>query len=218
MNEVAPRADVPVPPEQLRRILSFYDDGLYLQAFQATREVGPLDQWRGADARVLAGRLAGNLGAPRLGDWHFLHAWRSDRNHPDALWFYARTLLGLRGPLAAWKFVSGQKFPANAPAKSLSHWYSLHGSILAMLRDFDAAEDWLKKADALGPQPWTLLEWAVLHTLEDRHEDAEAAARRALELKAWFGPAVQWVAHFLVQKERDEVSWLRSLDASGPAA
>ncbi len=204
MNEVAPMTESMVPPEQLQRILTLYDDGLYLQAFRVANEFGPLDKWRGTDARILAGRLAGNLGAPRLGDWHFLHAWRKDRQHPDALWSYTRTLLAIRGPLAAWKFVRGQTFPATAPKKSLSHWLSLHGSILGLLRDFDAAEEWLKKADELGPQPWTLLEWAALYSLEDRHEDAETAARRALERKPWYRPAVQWVAHFLVQKERDE--------------
>lgn len=203
MSELAPMADLNISPDRLQRIFTLYDDGLYLQAYHLAQELGPLEKWRGADARILAGRLAGNLGAPRGGDWHFIHAWRKDKTHPEALWFYARTLLTLRGPLAAWKFVAGWPFPARAPKKSLSHWYSLHGAILGLLRDFDAAEDWLKKADELGPQPWTCLEWAALYSLEDRHDEAESAARRALELKPWYRPALQWVAHYLVQKERD---------------
>ena len=54
MNEVAPVADLIVPPEQLQRILTLYDDGLYLQAFRAANEIGPLEKWRGADARMPA--------------------------------------------------------------------------------------------------------------------------------------------------------------------
>ena len=203
MNQLAPTGQLTVSPDLLQPILTLYDAGLYVQAYRLTETIGPLDQWRGTDARILAGRIAGNLGAARLGDWHFLGAWRKDKLHADAMWFYARTLIAVRGPLAAWRFVRAQQFPANASPKSQSHWFSQKATILGLLRDFDAAEDWLKKADALGPQPSTCLEWAALYSLEDRHEDAEAAARRALDLHPWYRPAVQWVAHFLVQKERD---------------
>ena len=41
------------------------------------------------------------------------------------------------------------------------------------------------------------------YTLEDRHDDAENAARRA-EIASLVSARVQWVAHFLVQKERDD--------------
>jgi tetratricopeptide (TPR) repeat protein len=201
---MAPMADIIVTPEQLAHLFRLYDDGLYLQAYQQAMAIGPLDRWRNTDARVLAGRLAGNLGAPRLADWHFLSAWRRDREHAEALWFYVRALLTRHGPLAAWKFVHGKTLPAGASPVVQSHWLSLHGTILGQLRDFDAAENWLKKADQLGPGAWTCLEWAALYLLEDRTEEAESAARRALQLKPWYRPAVQWVAHFLVQKERDD--------------
>lgn len=203
MNNLAAVADILVPEDERQRIFELYDDGLYLQAYQRARGVGPLERWRGTEARILAGRMAGNLGSTRLADWHFVHAWRRDRTHAEAMWFFARYLLTVRGPLAAWQFVQNHPLPQDASRTALSHWYSQHAAILGRLRDFDAAEGWLRKADALGEEAWTCLEWAALNVLEDRHADAEKAARRALQLQPWYRPAVQWVAHFLVQQQRD---------------
>src|ERR1051325_281942 len=204
MSDPAQANDVRVSPEHYQAIFKLYDAGLYLQAYRLAEQLGPLKHWRGTQARILAGRMAGNLGSTRMADWHFVHAWRKDRNHAEALWFFGRYLLAARGPLAAWTFVLGRQFPAAGPKDLRSHWCSQHPAILGPLRDFDAAEDWLKKAEEIGIEPWTCLEWAMLYTLQDRAEEAEKAARRALELRPWYRPAVQWVAHFLVQKERDQ--------------
>jgi cellulose synthase operon protein C len=203
MNELAPISNVLVPPDLFERVFKLYDDGLYLQAFRLAETLGPLKNWRGTAARILAGRLAGNLGSIRTADWHFIHAYRNDRRHPEAMWYFARYLLGVRGPLAAWKFVVEHPFPTDAPAELQSHWCSQHAAILSRLRDFDAAEQWVQKAEAMGEQAWTCLERAAIFSAEDRHDEAEAAARRSLELRPWYRPGVQWVAHFLVQKERD---------------
>lgn len=214
MSDIAPRPQVVVTPEQRAGVFALYDRGLYLQAYRAAEAIGPIQHWRGTESRILAGRIAGNLGSMRLADWHFVHAWRKDRKHAEALWFYARYLLAARGPLAAWRFVESQPFPKNASRELRSHWASQHAAILGQLRDFDAAQDWLKKAEAIGIEPWTCIERATLYSLEDRHEEAEAAARRALELRPWYRPAVQWVAHFLVQKERDVEAFTLLTEAS----
>jgi cellulose synthase operon protein C len=203
MNELAPLSNVLVPTDQVERVLKLYENGLYLQAFHLAETMGPLKNWHGAEARILAGRMAGNLGSMRLADWHFVQAYRQDRRHPEAMWYFARYLLGMRGPLAAWKFVGENPFPTDAPTNLQSHWCSQHAAILGRLRDFDAAEQWLQKAEAIGEQAWTCLERAAIYNAEDRHEEAEGAARRALEIRPWYRPAIQWVAHFLVQKERD---------------
>ena len=125
MNELAPTGQANPTSEQLQSIHRLYEQGLYIQAYELSKEIGPLDTWRGADARIMAGRLAGNLGGIRLGDWHFLKAWRQNPSSAEAHWFYARTLLALRGPWAAWQFVQKHPLPANASPKSQSHWLSL---------------------------------------------------------------------------------------------
>src|SRR5215210_4070413 len=90
--------NVQIAREPRESVFKLYDDGQYLQAYRCAEAVAPLAQWRGTEARILAGRLVGNLGSLRMSDWHFVHAWRQDRTHPEAMWFFARYLLGTRGP------------------------------------------------------------------------------------------------------------------------
>lgn len=204
MSDLAQPNEIFVTSHQLDGVLKLYEQGLFLQAFNVAETIGPLVAWRGSAARVLAGRLAGNLGSHRIASWHFIHAHRTDRRDPEAMWFFVRYLLGRHGFYAAWRFVQTHEFPADASPTLRSHWLSQQAAILGFLRDFDAAEDFLRKAEQIGEEAWTCLEWANLFNLEDRHEEAEHAARRALQKHPWYRPAVQWVAHFLVQKERDE--------------
>ena len=57
-----------VPNSQLvQRIAKLYDEGFYLQAYRESAPMGSLLDWRGTEYRLLAGRLAGNLGSQRLG-------------------------------------------------------------------------------------------------------------------------------------------------------
>src|SRR4051794_30953067 len=57
---------VVVSPQQLRAVLDEYGRGQMLSAYALAQTYGPIQDWRGRGARVLAGRLAGNLGAPKL--------------------------------------------------------------------------------------------------------------------------------------------------------
>src|SRR4051812_31144799 len=57
---------VHVAPEQLRAVLELYEQGQMLRAYELARSYGALTAWRGPGARALAGRLAENLGAPRV--------------------------------------------------------------------------------------------------------------------------------------------------------
>ncbi|HYP64549.1 MAG TPA: C39 family peptidase, partial [Acidocella sp.] len=182
-----------------------YDKGLYLQAYQQAETISPLPRWTGTRARILAGRLAGNLGGPRLGEWHFIRAWRTDRSDPEASWFYGRYLLDAHGPWKALQFVKSQGTFPEASIEIRSYWLSLHAMVYGRVRDFAAAEKWLAQAESLGwDHPWIRLERAALCSLEDRHEEAMAAAQTALKVRPWYRPAVQWLAHFHVQKEQDE--------------
>ncbi len=206
MSAVVTEPLAPITPEQQQTVFALYDQGLYLQAYELGTSIAPLHRWRGTTARILAGRMAGNLGSQRLGDWHFVHAYRQDPTHPDACWYFANYLANRRGPLPAWRFLRQVgDLPAEAPLESRAHWLALHGTVLGRLRDFDAAEEWLARAEALGPaHPWVVLERAALYALEDKNDEAEQAARRALQIRPWYRPALQWVAHFLVEKERDQ--------------
>ncbi len=152
-----------VPSSELGRVAELYNRGLYLQAYRVAQSTGPLSKWGGTEARLLAGRLASNLGAPRLGRTHHIRAWRYDRSHAGACYFYARVINESRGPLAALKFMRQCGEPADAPPQSRAEWLSLEAYLLGLLRDFDAAEDRLRLAEKLDPNnAWVSVEHAAL--------------------------------------------------------
>ncbi|HEY7310169.1 MAG TPA: tetratricopeptide repeat protein [Gemmataceae bacterium] len=198
-------APIVVSPSDLSRVMDLYQRGLYLQAYRLGETIGPLPAWSDTDARLLAGRLAVHLGAPRMTHRMHLLAWRQDRTHPEACYYHARALQDRRGSLAAWRFLRRLgDLPLEAPANVRSDWLAFHACVLGRFRDFDAAELYLRRAEEISPnQPWTCLERAFLLELEDRYEEALAATRRALELRPWYRPAVQTAAHTLELLDRD---------------
>jgi tetratricopeptide (TPR) repeat protein len=93
----------------------------------------------------------------------------------------------------------------NATARLQSDWLALHATTLGALRDFDRAEQWLARAEAVDPaNPWVQVERATLMEAQDRYEEALIAAQRALELHPWFRAAVQDAAHTLILMDRDD--------------
>src|SRR2546421_1215270 len=93
-GEDRPRYDrVQVSPELLERVQTLYDAGLYKQAYDLAGTAGPISAWRGVDARILAGRIAGNLGAPRLGYRHHVRALRESPQHRNPNAYYVEVVL-----------------------------------------------------------------------------------------------------------------------------
>lgn len=206
----------------LDAIRDLYVRGLGLQAYAAAQRYGPLHTWTGTAARVLAGRLAWVLGAPRLGTWLHVRAWRQDPDDPEARYYFARTRLERRGPLAAWYFLQQSGTLPAAPAELHADWLALHATVLGRLRDFEAADGWLARAIRTCPdKPWVYVEQAELLEVEDRYEESLQAARHALGLRPWYRPAVQAVAHALqlLDRHRQALDLLTDADQhmeSGP--
>jgi len=100
-----------VPQETLDRVQALYDRGLMLQAYEAARADGPLRSWQGRNARILAGRLASNLGAQRLSCAMHSLAWRENRTSASTQCYHGRGILNRWGPLAAWEFLRGRGEP-----------------------------------------------------------------------------------------------------------
>lgn len=193
-----------IAPEDLRRVRDLYDRGLYLQAWTEAEKLGPLRQWRGTSARVLAGRLAGNLGAQRLGRVLHFRAWRDDRSNLEALYSYAYALLDRRGPLDSWNVLKPGGDFAEAPDPLRSDLYALRAEIASLLRDFDTAEHWLARAEKLTPdRAWTHVARSRVLEHEDRYEEALEAVRKGLALRPWYRPAVQAMGHLLQLLDRD---------------
>ena len=130
-------------------------------------------------------------------------AWRDDRADPSACFYRSLVVLGRRGPLEAWRFLQSVGPLEDAPDSIRSDWLATHACTLARLRDFDAAESWLARADRISTnRAWLLVERADVYELEDRYDDALAAAREALAHKPWYRPAVQTVARLLELLDR----------------
>ena len=92
-------------PADICGVTELYDRGLYLQAYDRGRSIAPLAEWEGTEARLIAGRLAAMLGAPKLSRRLHLRAWREDRKNPQAIYYHARAVWDWRGPWRAWAFV-----------------------------------------------------------------------------------------------------------------
>jgi cellulose synthase operon protein C len=189
----------------LERVKELHERGLSLRAFEASLPLGPIHQWKGAPARILAGRILSHLGADRLANAVLIRAWRENPSNALACYYHARTILTNRGAPPAWRFVRTIGLLDDAPEPIRSDWLATHAVILGHLRDFDAAESWMARAERGAPdRPWLQVERAHLLELEDRYEESLEAARESLRLKPWFRPGAQATAHALQLLERED--------------
>ncbi|WP_165064820.1 tetratricopeptide repeat protein [Paludisphaera rhizosphaerae] len=203
------------PPEALSRLRELYEAGDYLGAFQIAKRLGPMTRWPGAAAKVLAGRLAWQLGAVRLGLALPLRAWRDDPHDPEARYYRARTMLGRRGPLATLRFLDRTGGFDDASDEIRADWEATYAAALGGLRDFERAERRLEAAERMTPgRAWLLVERSSLLEMEDRYEEALAAAKEALAVQPWYRPAVQAYGHLLqlLDREADAIEFLTEAD------
>ncbi len=194
-----------IPDETLDNLQNLYDRGLYLQAYQQGERHGPLHKWSNTPARILAGRMAINLGAPRLCFRLHSQAWHDAPHDPRVCYFYGLALMDTRGPLSTWKFFRTRPFFSQISDETQADWLALQARLASRLRDFSTAENYLHQAQELAPeQPWIWLERSACYQYQDRNEEALQAAEKALELRSWYRPAVQVKVHLLQLLGRDQ--------------
>ncbi len=192
-------------PADLHPIRDLYLRGQYRQALAAGERFGPVRTWQGPAGRLLGGRLAIQLGGPRLGRRLHLVAFRESPAYPEAVYYHARYRLEKFGPLACWEFLKLHPDWSESAPDLRADWLAVHALACGRLRDFDRAEKYLAQADAISPtRPWLRVERASVMEQAGRPAEALAAARQSLELQAWFRPGVQAVSH-LMRKQGDEV-------------
>lgn len=189
---------------QIQPIKELYNSGHYLKAYEAAQRIAPLNHWEGTDALLLAGRLAGMLGAPQLMRKLHLRAWRENRAHPEAIYYYARVVMDWRGPWRAWMFMRRIDELPDADPIVQADWYALKAGLFGLLRDFDAADELIAQAEKMTPKnPWLWVEKASLLEYEDRYEDAIFAAKHSLELRPFYRPAIQSLGHLYSLLDRE---------------
>ncbi|MCE9555187.1 MAG: tetratricopeptide repeat protein, partial [Planctomycetes bacterium] len=194
-----------VAAEVLQEVDARYQAGQYLSAYEAGTALGPLSAWAGTQGRLLAGRLATNLGSPRLGQALVRLAWRNDRESLYAGYFHTLVMFRSWGPLRTWKTLRSLGDYASANESLRADWHGLWAHVLAALRDHDRAERHLEQALELSPnRPWTWVQRSAILTMGDRPEEALAASRKAMELRPFYRPAVQSLAAGLLDLGRDQ--------------
>lgn len=209
---------LPPPDSLLARLESLYEQGLMLQAFAVASSFAPLRDWTGTRARIWAGRLAANLGAPRLSRAFYRRAWRENRQDVTASAYHTYGVLERRGPLAAWEFLEslGEPAPDSDPDGRL-YLFTLRGRIAGLYRDFENAEAWLERARSVDPtSPWLATEDSFLLEQQDRYEEALEAARRSLERNRYYRPGIMTTAHVLqlLQRHDEALALLREASAA----
>jgi hypothetical protein len=124
----------------LSRVEALYEQGRYVDALEASKPLGPVTTWSSPAGRVMAGRLAGNLGAPRLGRALHWLAGRNDDSHPAVLYYSAMAYWSRFGTLHAWRRYQAVDMPSDATASQKADWLALKATMLAWMRDFSRAE------------------------------------------------------------------------------
>ncbi len=199
----------------LAPIRELYGRGLYLQALQKAGALGPFQEWSTTPSRLLGGRLVIQLGAPRLGRWLHVRAYRNTPTHHEAMYYHARYRLERYGPLAAWRFLRQNAEWNDAPPEVRADWYGLHGFVAARLRNFDRAERFLNRAESIThDRAWLCIERAAAYEFAERFEDALQSARRSQELNPWFRPGIQAEAHLLQLQGREKEALEKLNEAS----
>ena len=188
----------------LQRIRDLYYQGRYRQALAVGEPYGPLRTWTGPASRLMAGRLALQLGAPRMGHQLHLVAFRESPAYPEAIYYHARYRLETFGPLSCWHFLRQHPDWSDAQPDLRADWLAVHALAAARLRDFDRADRYLNQADGIAvDRAWLHVERSSVLELCERTDEALVSAKRALEITPWFRPGVQAVAHLHQRAGRD---------------
>jgi len=122
-----------------------------LQAYEQSRDLGPLATWEGTEARVFAGRLAAQLGSSRLARVLHSRAFRDDPGSPEARYYAGFEVIANRGWYEAWRFVQETPDLTAANEDVRSSWLCLRARVAALFRDFDASERLLDQAEKVAP-------------------------------------------------------------------
>lgn len=184
-----------IPSEQqtvMDRVLQLYEQGKYIQAYRSSGDLGPLGKWPGAPGRLLAGRLAGNLGRRGWSVALMKLAGREYPNDPRAVYFSTSAFLETHGPLLCWRRMKSTAFPVEGVDDDThASWLGLHATVLGSLRDFDHARSWIEQAHRVSPNnPWILTLHSALAQMQDQRDAAWEWADQALRVQPWFRPAV----------------------------
>jgi tetratricopeptide (TPR) repeat protein len=143
-----------------------------------------LQQHADMEARVLAARAIGHLGARRRSEALHLQLWRHDRSSARAMVEMLRAVVYRRGAYQGWRLMNSLQLPGDAGDEVAADWHSLTAFMLGSMRLFDESEQSFAAACRLRPdESWIHVEWSYVCELRDRYDEALEHAGRALQLR-----------------------------------
>lgn len=198
---------VELSAEAVKALNDLFERGLYLQAYESAKVHGPLPNWRGPAAMVMAGRLAHHLGSASLSARITARAAKLYPSDPLVQYYHTYTILEWRGPLPAWNHLRKLGDMPHASAEEQADLCSIRAQVAASFRDFQTAEQWLLKAEELHPKdPWLAVSRCHLLESQDRYEEALAASIEAVKLHRYpyYRAGILAQAHGLQLLNRDQ--------------
>ena len=182
------------------------EEGRMLDAWEQARSTGvDLAKWPSGAPRRAAARLANTLGAQRLGralDWL---NWRARRDDPK---FYFHALFTrVRSTPESTLIPEIRSFldaDRSMPAQQRGDLLAFLGVLHAGVRDFEPAYRCIDESLDLLDDAWVHVEHSIILEAADRYDEALEAARRAVERRATYGPAVSQCAECLGHLGRED--------------
>lgn len=192
--------------ETIRAVAALYDQGAFADAAQAAASLGDPREWPGTIGRVLAGRLAFRLGAPRLAQALHLTAWKRDRQDPWAAYYAAGLVYVRRRSWHALRWLR-EHAPPHSVGEPRALWLGLGARCLADLRDFERAFAQFEEALAVAPSSSYLrVEQAIAFERHDRLDRARELVRSVLADAPRYRPALCYAAHLEVVRGEPEAA------------
>lgn len=203
------------PDDILRQAESLYEQGRFVSAYRIAEPLGKLGRWPGVHGRIMAGRLAYQLGRAGWGTALHQLALREYPNDPRALYYGALAARSRRGPLRTWLQFRDVSLPATATTEQQADWLSFKGSLLGSLRDFQRAQKLIDQSLALFPSSaWNHLVQSDLCRLRDQRDKAIEYCYKSLELHPNYRPTIQTLAEIFIELNRDDEAYTLLKDAT----
>jgi tetratricopeptide (TPR) repeat protein len=196
------------PNDNLQQAETLYEQGLFVSAYRAAEPLGKLGKWPGVHGRIMAGRLAYQLGRAGWGTALHQLALRESPEDPRALYYGGLASRSRRGPLRTWLQFRNIELPPSATHEQQADWLSFKGSLLGSLRDFQRSQKLIDRSLELSPgSAWNHLVQADLYRMRDQRDRAIEYCRKSLELHPSYRPSIQTLAEILIELNRDDEAY-----------
>ncbi len=184
------------PVELPAGVQQLYDQRLYLQAYELSRECWAPStdiSCLSVEQLVLGGRLATRLGGARLARWLFRAAAAREPDNPQVRLFLLAMRRRRRPPLLQDLMDFQILMEKDNPNGDFAHLLAAYGCIWASLRDFTRADECIRRARCRTEDDWVLSCASNVLALSDRWTEALDAAESAWQA----GYGAPYAAHSL---------------------